>query len=56
MPECKSDNNSNNNPDHKDNSDPDKQLLFHRYAFSGDGDKYVVRGSGALSGLLPGQL
>jgi len=52
VPECKSDIDSNNNPDHKDNSDPDKHLLFHRYLFSVDGDKNVVRGSGALSGVI----
>jgi len=51
VPECKTDNESDNNPDHKDNSDPDKQLLFHRYLFSGDGDNDLW-GSGAVSGLL----
>ena len=50
VPECKTDNDSSNNPNHKDNSDLDKHLLFHEYVFSCGRDN-DLRGSGAVSGL-----
>jgi hypothetical protein len=48
VPECKTDNNANDNPDHKGNSKLDKLLSFHGYLFIGNQDKYVVPGKGPV--------